>query len=381
MRISRIILYNLKIPLKSEFSHALKARTHSESIIVQVITDTGLHGFGEGTPRDYVNGETIDHTFNKLKDTGTLLKGIVFSEKEGNVCFSKTLTTLNFSGASAARCALELALLDSWGQYRHKPLSTLLAPVTNGRTISYSGIVSSGGLLKTKDQLFANSRFGFRQVKIKVGVEKSLDLKRLIMAREILGPDVEIRVDANGSWELSEAVENIKQLSKIAIASIEQPLAAECREDYPRLMELIDTTRTNIIIDESVCTETDARWFISNKGASGFNLKISKHGGILPTWQIYTTAIKANMTCQLGCHVGETALLSSAGQHFAATAQNLISFEGSFGNYALENDISQEDIRFGKGGEIDLKNKIKQKGLGVQVVDHLLRQYSERIEI
>ncbi len=64
---------------------------------------------------------------------------------------------------------------------------------------------------------------GFTQVKLKVGADLTDDMRRLQIAREVVGPDVAIAVDANQRWEVAEAIDWIKALAPYDIAWIEEP--------------------------------------------------------------------------------------------------------------------------------------------------------------
>ncbi|WP_205471657.1 enolase C-terminal domain-like protein [Nocardioides sp. SYSU D00038] len=64
---------------------------------------------------------------------------------------------------------------------------------------------------------------GFRQIKLKVGADVADDVRRLALAREAVGPDVAIAVDANQRWEVDEAVEWMAALAPFDVAWIEEP--------------------------------------------------------------------------------------------------------------------------------------------------------------
>ena len=68
---------------------------------------------------------------------------------------------------------------------------------------------------------------GIRQVKIKVGDDLERDLHSLELLRRVLGPDVDLRVDANCAWTPAEAVEAIERMGVHRIAAVEQPVAGD----------------------------------------------------------------------------------------------------------------------------------------------------------
>ena len=59
-QIRRITLFRVAVPLKKEIKHASHSRTESENLVVRVELEGGQVGYGEGVPRPYVTGETVD---------------------------------------------------------------------------------------------------------------------------------------------------------------------------------------------------------------------------------------------------------------------------------------------------------------------------------
>jgi L-fuconate dehydratase len=64
---------------------------------------------------------------------------------------------------------------------------------------------------------------GFGQIKLKVGANVDDDVRRLALAREAVGPDVAIAVDANQRWEVDEAITWMAALAPFDVAWIEEP--------------------------------------------------------------------------------------------------------------------------------------------------------------
>ncbi|MDX6371530.1 MAG: L-fuconate dehydratase [Nocardioidaceae bacterium] len=64
---------------------------------------------------------------------------------------------------------------------------------------------------------------GFGQIKLKVGADIDDDVRRLALAREAVGPDVGIAVDANQRWEVDEAIDWMASLAPYDVAWVEEP--------------------------------------------------------------------------------------------------------------------------------------------------------------
>ena len=66
MSIKSVVLHHVAVPLKSKIKHASHERLSSDNLVVEVILSDGTSGFGEGVPRSYVTGETIESAFDAL---------------------------------------------------------------------------------------------------------------------------------------------------------------------------------------------------------------------------------------------------------------------------------------------------------------------------
>ncbi len=80
---------------------------------------------------------------------------------------------------------------------------------------------------------------------------------------------------------------------------------------------------------------------------------------------------------QLGCHPGETGLLSAAGRHVASHIQGLRYVEGSYDRHVLAANLTVEDLTFGYGG---WAKPLSGPGLGVTVDDEALETMTFRRE-
>jgi len=123
---------------------------------------------------------------------------------------------------------------------------------TNGeKSIEINGLVWMGEELFMKQQIEEKLASGFRCVKLKIGAidfDKELQLLRYI--RHYFTPkEVEIRVDANGSFDTSLALDKITQLSEFEIHSMEQPIR---KGDTDSMSELCKITPIPIALDEEL---------------------------------------------------------------------------------------------------------------------------------
>jgi muconate cycloisomerase len=109
----------------------------------------------------------------------------------------------------------------------------------------------------------------------------------------------------------------------------------------------------------------DGRRLIDLGVADGFNIRISKCGGLLPSLRLAAVARRENIAIQLGCMVGETSILSAAGRHFLNVCPNVRWAEGCFGSFLLADDVTTKELRFGYGGRPP--RVPPRQGLGIRV--------------
>ncbi len=377
MKLVDFVIREVAIPFKVQFKHALAARSHTSSVLFEIITDTDVRGYGEGTPREYVTGESIQSTIAALHSVADNMREIELKPSD-NVIDRIAVLQHDLSGLldphPSAKCAMELALLDAYGKMLSRPVAGFLGEIIRPE-FCFSGVISEGtttSVLKFAHQINA---LEIKQVKVKAGTDYQSDLEKVDSIRSVLGDDAQLRIDANGAWGVEETVEMVKRYCDKGVFIFEQPMPASARDKYPQLIKKIDD-RAKIILDESVCTVEDARWFIENGAASGFNLKISKHGGLIGTVAIHRLASENGLTNQLGCHVGETSILTAAGIIFATISGNLFAYEGAFGNFLLEHDIVRHPLQFGRYGKFQCGDLNNRPGLGLEIDPSLLDAHS-----
>ena len=67
MRLVEATAFHIRIPLRKPIRHASHERTATDNVLVRCVLEDGTEGFGEGVPRDYVTGETIESVLDLLK--------------------------------------------------------------------------------------------------------------------------------------------------------------------------------------------------------------------------------------------------------------------------------------------------------------------------
>lgn len=369
MKIIGFKLHLTQVPFTISFNHNTKSRTEAEAVMLEVYTECGVVGYGETLAREYVTGET--NTSVVTHAVGTILPSLIHAEF---VCCGDLIIWLEYfhkhypqinEKEQCIKALVELALLDAYGKSVNEPIIELIGGRFRPELI-YSGVISTGKSAHVDRYIQAYKALGISEYKVKVGSNWQDDLHNIARVRELCGKDVSIRVDANEAWDLPTASRCLEQLAGLGVISCEQPMPAALRDDYPKLVRNVGDA-IKICIDESLCSLADAYWFLEKRGAQIFNLRVAKNGGILGALALGRAAIASGVDCQLGSQVGETSILTRAGQIVAScTPAPLIHHEGAFGTMLLAYDLTPNPIMFGAGGVLNASGH-SLPGLGVDV--------------
>ena len=352
MGIQQIEVYPVTLAYKETFRIAPGASTESHNVIVKIVTDYGVVGWGEASPSERVTGETAETVIKILNRIAPKLIGLCPLRIEQDVEVMDSIV----EGNPAAKAAIDIALHDILGKTSRKPLFMLMGGY---RTEVLTDITLSIKSPKemAEDAVKAVNK-GFKALKVKVGVNPPEDVERIKRIREAIGDNVQIRIDANQGWTPKQAIEVLNKIEKFKIQFAEQPVPSE---DIKGLMEVKKKSPIPMMADESVHSPEDALRLIQAEAVDLINIKLMKSGGILKGRKIAAIAEAAGIPCMIGC-MGESEIGIAAGAHLAAAVKNI--------QYAdLDSDLLLKDKLVKKGGT-KVKDSMrvfpKQDGLGIK---------------
>jgi L-Ala-D/L-Glu epimerase len=370
----------VRLPLKRTFSHASATRRESENVLIECTLANGTTGWGEGVPRSYITGETPAGCVEQLAQTPVSEQLCADCRSWADVVrlselFEPAQICDDARGCygNALRCAVELSILDAYGKLFDEPLSAVsghFAPaaeiLTKRDAVQYSAVIASG-----HDGLWRKSLlrrlYGFQHCKVKVGATGDDDAARLRTIRRWMGRGVDLRIDANEAWHADEAIEKMAALKPFGISCLEQPLP---HAEVSELAQLRSELSVQVMLDESLASEADANSAIAGSTCDLFNIRLSKCGGYLTSLRLAAMAHAAGIGYQLGCHPGESGVLSAAGRHWACSVANIRYLEGSYDRHVFRQPITNEDLTFGYGG---WAAALTGPGLGVTINDAALK--------
>ena len=312
MKIKDIQVGDISLPLVRPFKTALRTVDAVNDVVVRIITDDGLIGYGEAPPTAVITGDIRGSILAAIDEyIRPNLLGMDIMDLDGIMAKLHGCLVHN----STPKAAVDMAVYDLWGKAQGAPLYQLLG---NARTTFKTDITIS---VNPVDEMVADSvdavKQGFDCLKIKVGKEGLADVARIAAIRQAVGPGVLLRIDANQGWTAEQSVDIITALEDqgLDIELVEQPVPAH---DLEGMKFVADRVATPILADEAVFSPLDARRLLDMGAADLINIKLMKTGGIHKALEICKLAEAYNVECMIGCML-ESRLSVAAAAHLAAS--------------------------------------------------------------
>jgi L-alanine-DL-glutamate epimerase-like enolase superfamily enzyme len=129
--------------------------------------------------------------------------------------------------ASMAISAVDVALWDLKARILGVPLVTLLGAAHEAVPVYGSGGFTSYSLQRLRDQLAGWVGSGIPRVKMKIGRDPAADPERVRVAREAIGPDAELFVDANGAYSRKQALARAYRFREQSVTWFEEPVSSD----------------------------------------------------------------------------------------------------------------------------------------------------------
>ena len=258
VRVASLILRFAK-PLQTAYGEL-----HERELILVRLRDVdGVVGWGEAAPLEPYDGVALEAVREALAAYEPILR-------EGDDVAGGALLDACRDAADLpqALAAVDLALWDRAGNRERRPVSRLITdePAPNVRVNATIAPEDRSGAAAAAVQA---ARAGYSCVKVKVGVGD--DAGRVAAVRAAAGPQMELRLDANGAWDVEEAVASIEALSPAGLELVEEPV-----HGVEALRAVRDRVAVRVAMDETAAEPGS----LTAAVADAVCLKISRCGGI-----------------------------------------------------------------------------------------------------
>ena len=347
MQIESIRIHQLHIPFKMELTHAMAARAFSDSMVVEVQT-AKASGYGEAVSRDYVSGRLTgqDSPQARLEAAAAIVGRLSAPLRGRSLSWPEIRAGLEAADARPLElpllCGLEGAIMDAACHEEETDVYGLLGlSPARGEMKCAMGVPFVTP--RTADGIFRILKpFNPQDLLVKVGADAAYSDAVLGMARRVFGTEQNIYVDANTSWSWETAVSHIPVLMKHGVRVIEEPFGRG-REENRRFARETSGDFA-LVADESALTPQDVERLAPEGAFTMVNVRLSKNGGLLRVLEMAKAARLAGLSFKLGCHVGETGILSAEGRVAASLLPDAVYLEGSYDRLILSDNVTEENL-------------------------------------
>ncbi|MFH1639221.1 MAG: mandelate racemase/muconate lactonizing enzyme family protein [Chloroflexota bacterium] len=274
MKITDIRLMDpVYIPVQLQQDAINTLGTVSSPIFCQIFTDEGVTGIVparggnffkalvEDVLKPYVIGED---PMNNERIWSKMYWGTLGSGRRGAILIAISM--------------IDNAVWDLKGRITKQPIHKLLGGYRDAVNSYGSGI----NLNLTSDELVKQMtdfvKDGFKLVKMKIGSRDTrVDIERVRLVREAIGPDIDLCLDVNNGWSLSTAIEMTNRLEEYDIYWLEEPILAD---EFDSLAKLAKETRIPIAIGENHYTRWEFKQIIEQGAVEILQPDIGKCGGV-----------------------------------------------------------------------------------------------------
>ncbi|MED3662149.1 o-succinylbenzoate synthase [Ureibacillus sp. FSL K6-8385] len=277
MKIQKIIVRQLKMPMKHPFTTSFGTINDKTFLLLEAHTNDGLVGYGECVAFEapWYTEETVKTCWHMLEDfliPVILQRDIVHPDEVGKL----------FKGIrknKMAKASIEGAVWDLYAQATGQSLAQALG----GKKEKIDVGISLGIQPTIEKQIEVVGKYideGYKRIKVKI--KPGWDVEVIQKLREAF-PDVPMMADANSAYTLKD-INLLKQLDEFGLMMIEQPLTYDDIVDHAILQKQL---KTPICLDESILSVEDARKAIELGSCGVINIKIGRVGGLSEAVKIH----------------------------------------------------------------------------------------------
>ncbi len=335
MKIARIEVFPLSLPLQRPLRMAIATVSERTTIVVRVRTDDGLTGLGESAIATYFTGETLASAHHLISDIiGPELTG----KDPRELVAIRTAMAGMAVGNHAARGAVEMALHDLVARSAGVPLVDWYG----GRTrvdVPTIWHVSGAEPAMLADSAAAAVDDGYSIVKVKVGGDVENDVAKVEAVREAVGGDVTILADANQGWDAPSAVRFSRAIADLGVAFIEQPV----HHSDVFGMAVANRGPVPVAADEGVFEAAALALHLRLDAVSAVVVKLMKSAGPIGARELIAVADASGIGIHFAGMPGQSSIGAAHAVHLASAIPEL-AFGAGICPYYLGADIVDDPL-------------------------------------
>lgn len=338
MRISRVDTIPLHLPVKTPLVESGGTFSRFDHVLVRLHAEGGLVGLGEVEAYPSFERDGVETQAGIVAVVDEVLGPAVMGVSPFDLSVLWQRMERAAVGYWRVKAAIDIAAHDLMGRALGLPVHDLLGgKARESWPVEGVGYGISIGDPEVVAQIAeAAVGRGYRQLELKAGdARPELDVARLRLVREAIGPDVPIKMDFNGFYDTKTAVRLIRELERYGVQWIEQPARPW---DLEGLAFVRAAVTTLIVLDESVETPQDMLRVARLQAADAVHVKPTIKGGFTMARKIAAVAEAAGIALVPGTSAPSGVGMAAA-QAFIASCPQL-----SGGAHGSPLDILVEDI-------------------------------------
>jgi len=371
MKIEKVEVFGVAVPLIGEYKNAYLSKTVQKSAIVRITASGGVSGLGNIDPTPgYSKEQTPEHLAVLRGKLAPLLIGMDAT----NVHAVLAKIEPAVKGFLDSKAAIEMACVDLAARIAGLPVHAYLGGAVKDRLLfnAWIGILPPDEAAK---ETLAWKNKGFRSAKIKVGGNIEADRDRVKSVREAVGPEFQLRIDANAGYDADTSIKLAKMVAPFKLQLFEQPVPDHDIAGMAKVRREANAVGVPIMADESVLDHASLIRIIQAQAADIVKVKVMKQGGFLNTRRMIATAEAAGIRCVVGHGFG-LGVNTMAEIMLAATSANVLDGLECVGPLKNADDIVTRKLDL-SSGSIALPAG---PGLGVTLDDAKLARYRLDLE-
>lgn len=371
MKIERVEVFGVAVPLIGEYKNAYLTRSVQKSVVVRVTATGGATGLGNIDPTPgYSKEQTADHLEVLRAKLAPLLIGV----DPTNVHAVLSRIEPAVKGFLDSKAAIEMGCVDLAARAAGVPVHGYLGGAVKDRLLfnAWIGILTPDEAAR---ETLGWKQKGFRSAKIKVGGGIEADRDRVRAVREAVGPDFQIRIDANAGYDADTSITLAKMVAPFKLQLFEQPAPAEDIAGMARVRREANAVGLPVMADESVLDHASLIRIIRMEAADIVKVKVMKQGGFLNTRRMIATAEAAGIRCVVGHGFG-LGVNTMAEIMLAATSGNVLDGLECVGPLKTADDIVTRKLDL-SSGSLPLPGG---PGLGVTLDDAKIARYAFEVK-
>jgi len=363
MKIVKVEIFPVIVPLKKAAESAHGAATEQGSVVIRITTGGGEYGVGAIDPLPGYDEESMEEIVTTVQEQ---LTPLIMGEDPRRIRRIVDIMDTAVPRHLGSKAGVEMALFDLLGRTLGVPVHALFGGRVKDE-IALNGWLGLVNPDKAKQEAQEMLDRGFRSLKVKINADVAGSRKRVEVVRSVVGKRMQIRVDANEALNLAQAKEVVRALEPFDIEYLEQPMPREKLEDFIALAKI---SRVKLMADESIHDMETLLQILKSGAAQFVKVKVQKMGGFLKTYQAVQVAEAFGIPVILGHGFGLT-LNTLAELHLAACTPAIMDGCESVGPIKMADDVVKEPIMMDRG-VVPVPTK---PGLGANLADEKVERY------